>query len=67
MKTGVLTEPSRDRLERWAAQRRTTVVFPAKAAACNAASDGSRFASGIEPARATTTPDFATPCGISAA
>ena len=66
MYTGVVTEPSFDRLDRSSAHGFTAAAFPAKAAACTATSDGSRFSGGIEPARPATSPDFTRPCGMSA-
>src|SRR5262245_51876791 len=63
MNTGVVTEPSFERLERSAAHGLTAAVFPAKAAAVNDASDGSRRASGIELDRPATRPDLTSPCG----
>ena len=66
MNTGVVTVPSLDRLERASAQGFTDVVSPANAAAVSTASDGSRRASGIELERPATSPDFTSPCGMSA-
>ena len=54
MKTGVVTEPSFERLERAAAHGRTAALFPAKAAAWTASSAGSRLLGGIDPARPAT-------------
>ena len=65
-KTGVVTEPSFERLERSAAHGLTAAALPANVAAWIAASDGSRFASGIEPASPARSPDFTSPCGMSA-
>ena len=46
MKTGVVTEPSFERLERSAAHGSTAAAFPAKAAPARASSDGSRRSAG---------------------
>jgi hypothetical protein len=66
MKTGVVTAPSFFRLERSAAHGLTAAAFPARAAACTATIEGSRFASGIDAERPATSPDLTSPCGMSA-
>ena len=66
MKTGVVTDPSLEMLERASAHALTAATLPANAAAVTASSDGSRRFCGIEPEKLTIAPDFASPCGMSA-
>ena len=66
MKTGAVTSSSLERLERSAAHGLTIAVCPASAAASTGASEGSRRSGGIVAASPVTSPDFASPCGISA-
>ena len=67
MNTGVVTVPSLDRLERASAQGFTDAAFARRTPRdVTAASDGSRRASGIELERPATSPDFTSPCGMSA-
>src|SRR5262245_21063489 len=66
IKTGVVIEPSFDRLERAAAHGLTAPRSPAYAARVNGVIAGSRRASGIELESPATSPDLTRPCGKSA-
>ena len=67
MKTGVVTDPSFERLERACAQglHRRDVPGERGCLHCGRATGRACFG-GIEPASPATSPDFTRPCGMSA-